>query len=42
MGEFKKAGVDVSLLDTMWKYNKKIRKVHDWEEIPFVVSESKK
>lgn len=37
-GEFKKAGVDYSLLDTMWKYNKKIRKVHDWEEIPFAVS----
>lgn len=38
MGEFKKAGVDLSLLETMWDYNKKIRKVHDWEEIPFVVS----
>ncbi|MEK7616785.1 MAG: hypothetical protein AAB414_01915 [Patescibacteria group bacterium] len=38
MGEFKKAGVDISLLETMWKYNKKIRKVHDWEEIPFAVS----
>lgn len=37
MGEFKKAGVDVSLLETMWKYNKKIRKTHDWEEIPFAV-----
>jgi len=41
MGEFKKAGVDVSLLETMWKYNKKIRKVHDWEEIPFVVAKKK-
>lgn len=38
MGEFKKAGVDAALLQTMWKYNKKIRKVHDWEEIPFAVS----
>ncbi|OGE64964.1 hypothetical protein A3I48_01710 [Candidatus Daviesbacteria bacterium RIFCSPLOWO2_02_FULL_36_7] len=37
IGEFKKAGVDASLLETMWKYNKKIRKVHDWQEIPFVV-----
>lgn len=37
MGEFRKAGVDVSLLETMWKYNKNIRKVHDWEEIPFAV-----
>ncbi len=41
MGEFKKAGVDTSLLETMWEYNKKIRKVHDWEEIPFVVSSKK-
>lgn len=38
MGEFKKVGVDLSLLETMWKYNKRIRKVHDWEEIPFAVS----
>jgi len=37
MGEFKKAGVEIDLLETMWKYNKKIRKIHDWEEIPFVV-----
>ena len=37
MGEFKKAGVDDQLLETMWKYNKRIRKVHDWEEIPFAV-----
>lgn len=40
MGEFKKAGVDYSLLDTMWEYNKKIRKVHDWEEIPFAVEDN--
>lgn len=38
MGEFKKSGVDYSLLETMWKYNKKVRKVHDWQEIPFAVS----
>ncbi len=38
MGEFKKAGVPVDLLETMWKYNKKIRKVHDWDEIPYAVS----
>ena len=37
IGEFKKVGVDVSLLETMWHYNKKIRKIHDWKEIPFVV-----
>lgn len=38
MGEFKKAQVSDSLLKTMWEYNKKIRKVHDWDEIPFAVS----
>ena len=38
MGEFKKEKIDYSLLETMWRYNKKIRKVHDWEEIPFVIS----
>lgn len=37
MGEFKRAGVADSLLQTMWEYNKKIRKVHDWDEIPFAV-----
>lgn len=37
IGEFKKLNVDSSLLETMWKYNKKIRKIHDWEEIPFAV-----
>lgn len=42
IGEFKKAGVDASLLETMWKYNKKIRKIHDWEEIPFVVDNKPK
>ncbi|MBI2315388.1 hypothetical protein HYU93_05045 [Candidatus Daviesbacteria bacterium] len=42
IGEFKKAGVDSSLLETMWKYNKKIRKTHDWEEIPFVVGSKPK
>ena len=30
--------VDLSLLEKMWEINKKIRKVHDWEEIPFAVS----
>ncbi len=37
MGEFKKIGVDSSLLETIWKYNKGIRKVYDWKEIPFAV-----
>lgn len=31
-------GVDTSILDAVWKKNIKIRKVHDWEEIPFAVS----
>jgi UDPglucose 6-dehydrogenase len=31
-------GVDTELLDTAWKKNLKIRKVKDWEEIPFAVS----
>ena len=38
MGEMRKARVETSLLKTMWEYNKKIRKIHDWEEIPFAVS----
>ena len=42
MGEFKKLGMDYSLLDTMWEYNKKIRKVHDWQEIPFAVGSNPK
>ena len=42
IGEFKKKGVEVSLLETMWKYNKKIRKIHDWEEIPFAVGSNPK
>ncbi len=42
MGEFRKMGVDVSLLGTMWEYNKKIRKTHDWEEIPFAVEDNTK
>lgn len=42
MGEFRKSGVDVSLLETMWGYNKKIRKTHDWEEIPFAVGSKPK
>ena len=37
IGEFKKSGADSTILETMWKYDKKIRKTHDWEEIPFAV-----
>ena len=42
MGELKKSGVDDSLFETIWKYNKNIRKVHDWEEIPFAVGSKPK
>jgi UDPglucose 6-dehydrogenase len=34
----KKLGVDTKILDAVWKKNLKIRKVRDWEEIPFAVS----
>ncbi len=42
IADFKAEKVDSSLFDTMWSYNKKVRKVHDWNEIPFVVSPKKK
>ena len=38
IAEFKKNRVDSSFFDAIWKYNKKIRKVHDWNEVPFAVS----
>ncbi len=38
----KSNGVDTTLLDAVWRKNLKIRKVHDWEEIPFVVSKRTK
>jgi UDPglucose 6-dehydrogenase len=34
----KAKGVDTAILDAVWKKNIKIRKVRDWEEIPFAVS----
>lgn len=34
----KSKGVDTSILDAVWKKNLRLRKVHDWEEIPFAVS----
>lgn len=34
----KKLGVDTQILDAVWKKNLKIRKIRDWEEIPFAVS----
>lgn len=39
IGEMKKMDVETSMLESMWEYNKKVRKVHDWEEIPFAVSD---
>lgn len=37
IGEMKRKGVDASLFETVWQYNKKIRKMHDWIEVPFAV-----
>lgn len=34
----KSKGVDTSILDTVWGKNLKLRKIRDWEEIPFAVS----
>ena len=34
----KAKGVDTAILDSVWKKNLKVRKVHDWDEIPFAVS----
>jgi UDPglucose 6-dehydrogenase len=42
IGRAKELGVDTNLLETVWEKNKGIRKVRDWEEIPFAVSEQKK
>ena len=35
-------GVETEVMDAVWRKNLKIRKVKDWEEIPFVVSENSK
>lgn len=34
----KTKGVDTAILDAVWKKNLAIRKIRDWEEIPFAVS----
>jgi len=39
IGLFDDHKVDATLLKTVWKKNLKIRKVKDWEDIPFVKSE---
>ena len=38
----KDKGADTSLLDTVWQKNLKVRKIHDWEEIPFAVTKVEK
>lgn len=35
----KKKGIDTQLMDAVWAKNLKIRKVHDWKEIPFATSQ---
>lgn len=37
IGRAKELKVEPKLLETVWSINKKIRKVRDWEEIPFAV-----
>ena len=37
LGLARDLNVDLSLIEKMWEINKKIRKVLDWEEIPFAV-----
>lgn len=36
IGRFKELGVDASLLETVWNKNLRIRRVRDWDDIPFV------
>jgi UDP-glucose 6-dehydrogenase len=38
MGLARKLKIDASVLKTVWEKNKKIRKKHEWHEIPFSVS----
>ena len=42
IGFAREKGVDLSLLEKVWGFNKKIRKVKDWDEIPFAVEENHK
>lgn len=41
IGLGKSLKVDMELLETVWRKNQRIRKVHDWLEIPFVVTKKK-
>lgn len=38
IGRAKDLKVESKLLETIWEVNKKIRKTHDWEEIPFAIT----
>lgn len=42
IGRAKELKVDSGFLETVWDINKKIRRVKDWEEIPFVVADKTK
>lgn len=37
IGRAKELGIEPKVLETVWEENKKVRQVHDWEEIPFAV-----
>lgn len=39
LGAFKEQGVDSKLLSSVWEKNLEIRKIKDWEDIPFVKTE---
>lgn len=41
LGLAKDLNVDLSILKSTWEYNKKVRKIHDWDEIPFATSSAK-
>lgn len=38
----KSIDIDTTLLDAVWEKNLKVRKLRDWEEIPFVLTQEKK
>lgn len=40
IGKYKELGINCDILEAVWKKNLRIRKKKDWEEIPFVKSET--
>ena len=42
IGSAKDLKIEPKLLRTVWALNKEVRKVHDWEEIPFAVTKVQK